>query len=579
MTFEKKKLVSLSNEIENLNYDIEKCEENLSGTKNYCTPSCCCHCFTKYWTMSRHKNYVCMTRKKSDNNTITKLDIIPRCNNLKETCVTERAIVDIVVKKSPFKHDLVKNRRSYKDTKKVDAATDPILFSSKDKNKCSDRPWKVILKDNVNETNSEYWYRGCYIDSDETSCETTSSSDVNQPALSHHCITKRNVSVQCDNFKISPIETIKIILKQLKLRLKDNTFMRDKVDELEHELNKVFDFNINSISVDEEENNSTSKYPNFLTSKKTSPSVSEIDNVSLLKLEESYRELENTCLKLKKERDTSLQILAEKTAELMESKKRETDIKRKFIETDSKIKEFSIKLENYAFSIKNLSDHISKVENENKELKKLEQQMTNIKAILSTVINENKTLLTELQQVTLECNKLRLVRAVNEQKKLPENMCSSSTELLIPEIVKEVETTESKVKEEFSKNSVSANSSKSSPSLVLPPPFLYRSNSISSLKTTSSSSSEVDQFEEKDEIISDIVNQQSLHSIQQTRLTNLNKLKEEVNNIFAEIKQISDDIPSRPVIELNAEDFSSDLSEFNGTGSVKDVHQSDIDKK
>lgn len=57
---------------------------------------------------------------------------------------------------------------------------------------------------------------------------------------------------------------------------------------------------------------------------------------------------------------------SQKSVELVESMRREVETKSKLNETNSKIKEMSAKLETYTRSMEGLTEHVKRLQNENK---------------------------------------------------------------------------------------------------------------------------------------------------------------------------------------------------------------------
>lgn len=158
----------------------------------------------------QHKNYVDISRKKTFDTTITQMEIIPQCCRLVETCVTDRAIVDINVEKYCSDNCMSLKRKSNSTvntknkSKMVVPGDDPIRLKSKKYFKEKSRRQDV----------------------DSSSYSSSSASSISSPDSlpRKHVYSKKNKSVQCNivGKESDSISTVQALLKRLRRKLKGN---------------------------------------------------------------------------------------------------------------------------------------------------------------------------------------------------------------------------------------------------------------------------------------------------------------------------------------------------------------------
>lgn len=535
-----------------------------------------------------HKNYIGVSRKKTVDSMITQMEIIPQCCKLQETCVTERAIVDVNVEKYCTEKCLASKKKSnsavnilYEDQPKmIDTGSDPIRFSKH-------------LIDHKQSPTVNCKYRTYVLNSSNSS--SSASSFTSTEFLHAQRTYTKNKGVQCEHTlgvagkENDPFSIIQALLKDLKRKLKGDSYMSRILDELEEEIDRLFFGQTDSRNIIKSKYKINQILRN--ANRLTLPSNKKVEyyveiNEARAKLDATCRELEKTCETLKQERDTSLKLAADKSAELVETLVRETEIKRKLEETNYKITDISKKLGNYTSFLKNLNEQVKRLQYENREVKRLRQQVSNLNSLLRTMTKENKILLSDLQQVTIERNKLHIALTIQEQ-----TLTKQNTELQRMSNLKQVQHMQS-INEQWLQPVLndqfvgsaqimkpSSNVPTSSSSIGLAP-SLCRIDSDNSSRTPSPSSDRLFQVgtleaaaaatpEEEEEEDEEIDNgalkpffaEQELSSIEhQLNLKELNDLKEEIKYIFAEVRHLASDIPSMSVVNFHLDESSNGIN-------------------
>ncbi|XP_073997547.1 uncharacterized protein isoform X2 [Rhodnius prolixus] len=436
-------------------------------------------------------------------------------------------------------------------------------------------------------------------DVDSSSYSSSSASSISSPDSlpRKHVYSKKNKSVQCNivGKESDSISTVQALLKRLRRKLKGDSCMSIVLDELEEEIDRLLVKQTNRNGFKSKGDQQHEIYPMLRHNNRLSlPSSSTVGynveiNDARVKLDATCRELEKTCQKLKQERDTSIKLAADKSAELVETLVREAEIKRKLEDTNYKIKDMSRKLENYAGFMKNLSEKVKRLQYENREAKRLKQQVSNLSNLLRTMTEENKILLSDLHQVSMERNKLQLALTIQEQKLSKQNIelqkmsaLERDQHMQMNEPWAELQSNAQLAADRGHTMKQSSDVPSSSPSPGLAP-SLCRNDSANSARTPSPSSDHLilleasaDDEEEVDTSswIKFPVQQPADYSSieQQLNRDKIEELKEEIRNIFAEVRHLACDIPSMSVIDFNFDENSNSInwSEVSHNISVTD---------
>lgn len=409
-----------------------------------------------------HKN--CISMKKSAY--VKKCDLIqPRNKSTerKEIFHLDKAQVEISLKSGGkdikctrsgglLKHD---GRKEKHHPKLVDTGSDPIMIlePKKPPMKC----WSTILSENSKAGNPEIQPSAPKAPFEPPvklkSCSTTSSfPDNSSPSSrsverashrSKQSVIVRDRAIQCQQAEettknnlfsydnpVNSLQTLVKDLKSFKKQLNDKTVansLNPIISEMDFALTRLLQPNPNTASINAPSqcsNDARSESPTQILKKTTALSGPKVAYKGLEKtleetcyqLQVSCLKLEETCQKLRKEKDNITEQFFEKSRELEKCLKRELEYQAKLNEANQSADAMSQKLDQYTKSMEELSKHVKKLQAENKALERVEQAKSSLVNQLLEASRENEQLNSQIQLMTLEREKNRVLLDIKEQE-------------------------------------------------------------------------------------------------------------------------------------------------------------------
>ncbi|CAH1401311.1 unnamed protein product [Nezara viridula] len=452
---------ALPSEIRNLNKDIVDFQNNYKTlTDVHCGSDCYCRKKGNHKVTNSLYHKQCITMKKHTlNATVQKTDIVhPRrkCNERINVFNMNKARVEVSVKR-PLKEriidDKVKTDGSKQVVKFIDKGTDPItIVEPKVSTKQS---WSDILSDRSRtkapqsstcthhlgiQDNNRYSPKSTechkYHASSRTSSPVSSYKNPSKVIFrdkgtqSLDEITKGDLIPVClprlptDSIS-NPLISLQALIKELKdfkrrvLNQKDYNVICCIISEMEIALNVLNKQSKPSSAY--HKSNKNSEYQsmesnvNSAKSQKNEKWYKSLED-TCTQLKSACQLLEETCEKLRFEKDHVTEKFFEKSREVENCLKRELEYQAKLSQVSQEASSMTLQIDQYSKSVEELTFHVRKLQEENRELEKAEEEKVQLHAQLMDASRENDKLNAELQLLTLEQEKNKVLLDIKEKE-------------------------------------------------------------------------------------------------------------------------------------------------------------------